>query len=255
MKHGRGIIEEGDLIWHTMTIGGTGSGKTNCMLYWLRRLYERGDVALILLDPAGDPSIELMRSLEDWNRITLFDPASVTFGLNPLALPEGITQQERVNVMQTQVEELSLILSDVFNTETANAPRLMWILKGALYYLYTFTDTPTFYALYSLLTDFMKKKMMVPGVSFTAPVFVYALIRLRVLEPEFFSKNRVIIWFAIWVVTGLFLTPDGGSLLDLVIFVPIVILVEAAVFLARHNLGEQARFHRMCLWLIDGQDW
>ena len=76
------------------------------------------------------------------------------------------------------------------------------------------------------------------GVSFTAPVFVYTLIRLRVLDPEFFSKNRVIIWFIIWVVTGLFLTPDGGPLLDLAIFVPIVALVEGAVLLARHGLGE-----------------
>jgi sec-independent protein translocase protein TatC len=75
------------------------------------------------------------------------------------------------------------------------------------------------------------------GVSFTAPVFVYALIRLRVLKPEFFTKNRAIIWFAIWIVTGLFLTPDGGPLLDLVIFIPIVLLVEIAVALARHNLA------------------
>jgi len=76
------------------------------------------------------------------------------------------------------------------------------------------------------------------GASFTAPVFVYSLIRLRVLSPEFFSKNRVIIYFIVWVVTGLFLTPDGGPLLDLVIFVPIVLLIEAAVLLAKHNLGE-----------------
>ncbi|MGP8125645.1 MAG: twin-arginine translocase subunit TatC [Nitrososphaerales archaeon] len=75
------------------------------------------------------------------------------------------------------------------------------------------------------------------GVSFTAPVFVYALIRLRVVEPEFSSKNRVIIWFLVWVVTGLFLTPDGGPLPDVVIFVPIVVLIEGAVLLARHNLG------------------
>ncbi len=74
------------------------------------------------------------------------------------------------------------------------------------------------------------------GASFTAPVFVYTLIRLRVLDPEFFSRNRVVIWFIIWVVTGLFLTPDGGPLLDIVIFIPIVALVEGAVVLAKHNL-------------------
>lgn len=74
------------------------------------------------------------------------------------------------------------------------------------------------------------------GASFTTPVFVYTLIRLQVVEAEFFSRNRVIIWFVIWVITGLFLTPDGGPLLDLVIFIPIVALVEVAVALGRRSV-------------------
>jgi sec-independent protein translocase protein TatC len=74
------------------------------------------------------------------------------------------------------------------------------------------------------------------GAAFTAPVFIYSLIRLRVLDPDFFSRNRVIIWFVLWVITGLFLTPDGGPLLDLVLFFPIVGLVEGAVFLARRGV-------------------
>ena len=76
------------------------------------------------------------------------------------------------------------------------------------------------------------------GVSFTSPVFVYTLIRLRVVSASFFSKNRWIIWFVIWVVTGLFLTPDGGPLLDIVIFIPIVIMVEIAVALGRRSVHE-----------------
>lgn len=74
------------------------------------------------------------------------------------------------------------------------------------------------------------------GASFTSPVFVYSLVRLRVIEASFFSKNRVVIWFAIWVVTGLFLTPDGGPLLDLVIFIPLVLLVEGAVWIAARQV-------------------
>jgi sec-independent protein translocase protein TatC len=79
------------------------------------------------------------------------------------------------------------------------------------------------------------------GVSFTSPVFVYSLIRLRVIEADFFSRNRVIIWFLIWVVTGLFLTPDGGPLLDLVIFIPIVVMVEIAVALGRRSVRNEPR--------------
>jgi sec-independent protein translocase protein TatC len=77
------------------------------------------------------------------------------------------------------------------------------------------------------------------GVSFTSPVYVYALIRLRVISADFFSKNRLIIWFVIWAVTGLFLTPDGGPLLDLVIFVPIVTMIEIAVALGRRSVRGQ----------------
>jgi Sec-independent protein secretion pathway component TatC len=77
------------------------------------------------------------------------------------------------------------------------------------------------------------------GVSFTSPVFVYTLIRLRVLKADFFSKNRVIIWFVTWVVTGLFLTPDGGPLLDVIIFIPIVAMIEIAVALGRRSVKDK----------------
>jgi sec-independent protein translocase protein TatC len=75
------------------------------------------------------------------------------------------------------------------------------------------------------------------GISFTAPVFIYTLISLRVLSADTFTKNRVIVWFILWVVTGLILTPDGGPLLDLVIFIPIVTMVEIAVWLGRRSVG------------------
>jgi sec-independent protein translocase protein TatC len=83
------------------------------------------------------------------------------------------------------------------------------------------------------------------GAAFTGPVFVYSLIRLRVISADTFSKNRVVIWFFLWVVTGLFLTPDGGPLLDLVLFVPIVVMVEAAVWLGRRSVkGDGAGLER-----------
>jgi sec-independent protein translocase protein TatC len=93
----------------------------------------------------------------------------------------------------------------------------------------TLIDTSAFYYVVFLIIG-------ATGASFTSPVFVYTLIRLRVIEADFFSRNRVVIWFAIWVITGLFLTPDGGPLLDIVIFVPIVTMVEVAVFLARRSV-------------------
>jgi sec-independent protein translocase protein TatC len=86
------------------------------------------------------------------------------------------------------------------------------------------------------------------GISFTAPVFIYILITLGLLSPEFFTKNRVIIWFVIWVITGLFLTPDGGPLLDLVIFIPLVAMMEISVLLAKRKyVGGESKVIR-CKW-------
>ena len=68
---------------------------------------------------------------------------------------QGSEVANRVQVLQTQVEELSALLSDVFNTDAATAPRLMWVFKGALYYLYTLDDNPTFKDLYRILVDFI----------------------------------------------------------------------------------------------------
>jgi len=77
------------------------------------------------------------------------------------------------------------------------------------------------------------------AASFTTPVFVYTLIRLRVISADFFSKNRLLIWFVLWILAGLFLTPDGGPLLDLVVWVPIVAMVELAVALGRRSVRGQ----------------
>ena len=93
-------------------------------------------------------------------------------------------------------------------------------------------DAYSFYAVVFLIIG-------ATGVSFTSPVFVYTLIRLQILNADLFSRNRVIIWFIIWVITGLFLTPDGGPLLDVVIFIPIVAMVEIAVALGRRSVRGQ----------------
>jgi hypothetical protein len=58
-------------------------------------------------------------------------------------------------MLQTQVEELSALLSDAFNTDAATTPRLMWVFKGAIYYLYMLDDNPIFKDLYRILVDFI----------------------------------------------------------------------------------------------------
>jgi DNA helicase HerA-like ATPase len=153
----RAIVDD-DLLFHALFIGSTGAGKTNALLYWLKGLFlRRTDLSLVLIDPHGDAALDLVRVIpeSDRGRITILDPTYVSFGLNPLSLPLGAEGANKVQMLQTQVEELSALLSDVFNTDATTAPRLMWIFKGALYYLYTLSDNPTFKDLYRILVDFI----------------------------------------------------------------------------------------------------
>jgi len=151
------------MLFHTLVVGGTGSGKTNAILYMLDLLFKKkleGNArpGLFLFDPAGDASIDLFRSIpsSEWGRVTILDPQYVSFGFNPLSLPENTDPADAPEVLQAQVEEFSSLLSDVFNTDATNAPRLMWIFKGALYYLYTFTPDPTLWELYNIMLLFTK---------------------------------------------------------------------------------------------------
>jgi len=167
--------------------GGTGSGKTNSVLFMLnllfRKEYEEGATkpSLFLFDPAGDASIDLLRAIpkSEWGRVTVFDPQYVTFGFNLLSLPENLDPVDKPEVLQAQVEEFSALLSDVFNTDATNAPRLMWIFKGALYYLYTFTPDPTLWELYNIMLLFTKK----------SPREVEDLLRKRVKESEIIRET------------------------------------------------------------------
>ena len=70
------------------------------------------------------------------------------------------------------------------------------------------------------------------GVAFTFPVFVYLLIRFGIVESSFFSKNRVYIWLGTYIVTAV-ITPDGGPVLDVILFFPIIALLELAVLFGR----------------------
>ena len=81
------------------------------------------------------------------------------------------------------------------------------------------------------------------GVAFTTPVFVYLLIRFGVVQARTFSKYRIWIWLATYVVTAL-VTPDGGPVLDVILFVPVVVLLEVGVFLGRRAAGDKVEASR-----------
>ena len=73
------------------------------------------------------------------------------------------------------------------------------------------------------------------GFAFTTPVYVFTLIRFRVLSAQTFRQNRVIIWVVVYIGTAL-VTPDGGPVLDLILFIPLIVMLELAVWLAARSL-------------------
>lgn len=73
------------------------------------------------------------------------------------------------------------------------------------------------------------------GFAFTTPIYVFMLVRFRILSAQTFRKNRVIIWLVVYIATAI-ITPDGGPVLDLVLFVPIIVMLELAVFLGARSI-------------------
>jgi sec-independent protein translocase protein TatC len=70
------------------------------------------------------------------------------------------------------------------------------------------------------------------GLSFTWPVFFVLLVRFGVAKTSMITKNRKYV-YAIMYVVAAFVTPDGGPLADLLLFLPMAALTETAVFFAR----------------------
>ncbi len=73
------------------------------------------------------------------------------------------------------------------------------------------------------------------GIAFTTPVYVFMLIRFKVFSPQTYRKNRVIIWVVTYIATAL-ITPDGGPVLDIILFLPIILLLELAVWLGGRSI-------------------
>jgi sec-independent protein translocase protein TatC len=97
----------------------------------------------------------------------------------------------------------------------------------------TFVDAGSFY-----FTVFLTIAMS--GFAFTVPVYIYTLIVLGIVKASTFRNNRLIIWAVTYIATAV-ITPDGGPLLDVILFVPIITLLELAVFLGGRSKARSDR--------------
>ncbi len=73
---------------------------------------------------------------------------------------------------------------------------------------------------------------LLTGFAFTFPVIFVLLVRLGFIDTSIITKNRGIFYVALFILTAI-ITPDGGPIADFVLFIPMVLLMEGAVIVAK----------------------
>jgi sec-independent protein translocase protein TatC len=74
--------------------------------------------------------------------------------------------------------------------------------------------------------------LIASGFAFTIPAIFVLLVKLHVMGTSALRKNRKYVWAATLIATAL-ASPDGGPLADIALFVPMIILIEGAMWFAK----------------------
>jgi sec-independent protein translocase protein TatC len=107
------------------------------------------------------------------------------------------------------------------------APFMVWAMvpffniAGATPFIYAMD----FYQLVFVTT-------LATGFAFTMPVFFVLLVKFGILKTSYITSRRRYIYAAMYVVTAV-VTPDGGPLGDIALFVPMIVLLELAVLFGK----------------------
>ncbi len=84
---------------------------------------------------------------------------------------------------------------------------------------------------------------LLTGLAFTFPVVFVLLVRLGFIDTSIITKNRGIFYTILFILTAI-ITPDGGPIADFVLFIPMVLLMEGAVIVARKYEKSPDRMRR-----------
>jgi sec-independent protein translocase protein TatC len=68
--------------------------------------------------------------------------------------------------------------------------------------------------------------------AFTLPVFLVLLSKFGILDVKLFTRNRKYLWVVVYIVASL-VTPDSNPISDIILFVPVIALVEGALLVSR----------------------
>jgi sec-independent protein translocase protein TatC len=70
------------------------------------------------------------------------------------------------------------------------------------------------------------------GLTFTWPVFFVLLVKFGIANTSMLSKNRKYVYGIMFIVV-MFITTDGGPLVDAMLLLPMAVLTETAIFFGR----------------------
>ncbi len=74
--------------------------------------------------------------------------------------------------------------------------------------------------------------VLATGFAFTLPVFFVLLVRFGIIQTSMVTSRRRYIYAVMYIVTAV-VTPDGGPLGDIALFLPMLVLLELAVFFGK----------------------
>jgi len=86
------------------------------------------------------------------------------------------------------------------------------------------------------------------GIMFTFPVFFVVLVKYGVIGTNILRKNRKYFYIAWFIITAI-ITPDGGPIADLILFIPTILLIELGILFARRY--EKKGEIKSALWFIE----
>jgi sec-independent protein translocase protein TatC len=121
---------------------------------------------------------------------------------------------------------LLFIIGSIFGYKFL-APFMLWAmipffrLTGAVPIIYVMD----FYNLVFITT-------LTAGFSFTLPVFFVVLVKFGIIRTSFVTSRRRYIYAALYIICAV-ITPDGGPIADIALFVPMAVLLEIAVFFGK----------------------
>ena len=147
-----------ELQRHTWVVGQTGSGKSTFLWNLSLRLLEKGQGAVVVIDPHGDLAFDILESAPRLDRVYLLDPTRKPFGLNPLDLPR---LSDREQAVALAVDHLLAIFEKVLRLPET-AVNVRYLLQVLLRFMYERMDSPTLGDIYAAVVALYHGQLDLP---------------------------------------------------------------------------------------------